>query len=256
MAAAPGEQIVAANDLGKGVFFIRQGRAAVSARTQTLVTVVLDGGGSEVAAEEEEEEAEAWEGAEDGDDAAAGVRGLKRGTGRGGGAVRPGSATAERLKTQDIPLGELVAPAIFGEECLVPYVYPADLGGGEGPGRHAFTVAAAQEGAVVLRLPPEDLNQLPHVLARRLQQLARSTAAASVGARHGLSVQPNAPTPETSYSTYGGLAPGGGGGGSGGGGMGGGGGRVGGGGEGGGGGGGAGAGAGAGGGVGGCGGWG
>jgi hypothetical protein len=99
-----------------------------------------------------------------------------------------------------VPLGKLVAPAIFGEECLVPHVFPQELGGGAGPGRHAFTVRAAESsggpgsmpggGAVVLRLAPEDLNALPHAVARRLQQLARSTAAASMGARQGLSILP------------------------------------------------------------------
>jgi hypothetical protein len=38
LTAAPGVEIVAANDLGKGLFFIRFGRAGVSTRTQTVMT--------------------------------------------------------------------------------------------------------------------------------------------------------------------------------------------------------------------------
>ena len=210
VAAAPGDEIVGANDLGKGVFFIREGRATVSARTQTLVSTVaaddpsVHGGAQGPEGEEENVNV---------DQQGPGTRAsssrsspLKKNSGRGGGAVRPGSAATQRLKTRDVPLGELVAPAIFGEECLVPYVYPQELGGGQGPGRHAFTVRAAAaenrieggeegggSGPVVLRLAPEDMKLLPHVVARRLQQLARSTAAASMGARQGLSVLPNPP---------------------------------------------------------------
>ena len=90
---------------------------------------------------------------------------LRAGSGRGGG-IKPKPAV-DRIKTVDVPLGELVAPAIFGEECLVPYVYPAELGGGEGAGRHAFSVTAAAEGAVVLRLSPDDLTIMPHAVRLR-----------------------------------------------------------------------------------------
>jgi hypothetical protein len=71
-------------------------------------------------------------------------------------------------------LGELVPPAIFGEECLVPFEYSDDAGGGVGPGRHAFTVRVDPDGdpdgATFLRLPPPSLVSLPAVVAKRLTQ--------------------------------------------------------------------------------------
>ena len=78
-------------------------------------------------------------------------------------------------------MGELVPPAIFGEECLVPFEYSDDAGGGVGPGRHAFTVRVDPDGdpdgATFLRLPPPSLVSLPAVVAKRLTQLAKSTSA-------------------------------------------------------------------------------
>ena len=108
------------------------------------------------------------------------------------------SARAAHLKTRDVPLGELVAPALFGEECLVPYVYPEDQGGGVGPGRHAFTVAADDGGRLTaMRLPPDAVDALPRNVARRLLQLAKSTNAASVEAREALSARSNAADSDT-----------------------------------------------------------
>ena len=126
--------------------FIRHGRAMVSARTQTLVSTVPGSNPDQDSAGPGEESAEGAADRSGGrsggtygpafDPSASPSRSpLKKNSGLGGGAVRPGSAAAQkRLKNRDIPLGELVAPAIFGEECLVPYIYPRELGGGEGPG--------------------------------------------------------------------------------------------------------------------------
>jgi hypothetical protein len=63
-------------------------------------------------------------------------------------------------------------------------------------GRHAFTVTAAageEEMAAVklLRLDPDDLDVLPHALARRLRQLANATAAATSGAMQFLASEPH-----------------------------------------------------------------
>ena len=75
----------------------------------------------------------------------------------------------------------------------MPYVYPEDQGGGVGPGRHAFTVAADDGGRLTaMRLPPDAVDALPRNVARRLLQLAKSTNAASVEAREALSARPNA----------------------------------------------------------------
>ena len=111
---------------------------------------------------------------------------LRPRTGSGGGAWR----RAPTYETRDVPLGELVPPAIFGEECLVPFEYSDEAGGGVGPGRHAFTVRVDPEGdpdgAVFLRLPPTHLASLPAVVAKRLTQLAKSTSAASKEATKAL----------------------------------------------------------------------
>ena len=80
-----------------------------------------------------------------------------------------------------------MTPAVFGEECLVPFVHPD---GGAGPGRHAFTVVVDPEGdpagATFLRLPPSALKTLPGVVSKRLTQLAKSTGAASKEATRAL----------------------------------------------------------------------
>ena len=151
LTAAPGVQIVAANDLGKGVFFIRFGRAGVSSRTQTVMSAA-----EAMTGLEEEAEASGF-----GSPIDAWRSPLRAGSGRGGG-IRPGPRpAADRIKTVDVPLvgrcsftpasprldrawiqrsklksdetlsnfafdlklrrytsGELVAPAVFGEECL------------------------------------------------------------------------------------------------------------------------------------------
>ena len=80
----------------------------------------------------------------------------------------------------------------------MPYVYPEDQGGGVGPGRHAFTVAADDGGRLTaMRLPPDAVDALPRNVARRLLQLAKSTNAASVEAREALSARSNAADSDT-----------------------------------------------------------
>ena len=188
--AEPGDAVVVAGDVARGVFFVREGRARVFAKA--LVMVPTDPEGDEARRSAE------WRGSGGSNlrsslrsSASSATHGspLRRRSGTGGGAPR----RSAHLKTRDVPLGELVAPALFGEECLVPYVYPEDQGGGVGPGRHAFTVAADEGGRLTaMRLPPDAVDALPRNVARRLMQLAKSTNAASVEAREALNARPNA----------------------------------------------------------------
>ena len=99
-------------------------------------------------------------------------------------------------RVRDVALGGLVAPAVFGEECLYAPRARRALAGADlpKPGRHAFTVTAARGvGVTVLRLAPGELERLPASVARRILQLARSTAEASREAREALDAPPAAP---------------------------------------------------------------
>ena len=78
---------------------------------------------------------------------------LRPRTGSGGGAWR----RAPTYETRDVPLGELVPPAIFGALCLVPFEYSADAGGGVGGATRVHRPGRSDgdpDGAVFLRLPP------------------------------------------------------------------------------------------------------
>ena len=176
-ACSPGDAIVRAGDAAAGVFFVRGGRAEVFARGRARRDVARrrDEAAAEAAAKAREAEFLGREPA------------LLRGEGVGGG-VRGSIARAEIAdalspREEDVFLGALVAPALFGEECL------AEAGKRDGGGfaAHAFTVlAAAPEGVEVLRLAPERLDALPRAIASRLMRLGRSTAAASAEARAAL----------------------------------------------------------------------
>ena len=176
-ACSPGDAIVRAGDAAAGVFFVRGGRAEVFARGRARRDVARrrDEAEAEAAAKAREAEFLGREPA------------LLRGEGVGGG-VRGSIARAEIAdalspREEDVFLGALVAPALFGEECL------AEAGKRDGGGfaAHAFTVlAAAPEGVEVLRLAPERLDALPRAIASRLRRLGRSTAAASAEARAAL----------------------------------------------------------------------
>ena len=181
--APPGARVVTAGDVARGVFFVREGRAEVFAKARVLVDAA---GGGEIV-----DQVLSRDGSERG-----GSERLRRGTGSGGGAA--GSPLVERVR--DVALGDLVAPAVFGEECLFAPRARRALAGGRAdldlpkPGRHAFTVTAARGvGVTVLRLAPGELERLPASVARRILQLARSTAEASREAREALDAPPAAP---------------------------------------------------------------
>jgi CRP-like cAMP-binding protein len=181
--APPGARVVTAGDVARGVFFVREGRAEVFAKARVLVDAA---GGGEIV-----DQALSRDGSERG-----GSERLRRGTGSGGGAA--GSPLVERVR--DVALGDLVAPAVFGEECLFAPRARRALAGARAdldlpkPGRHAFTVTAARGvGVAVLRLAPGELERLPASVARRILQLARSTAEASREAREALDAPPAAP---------------------------------------------------------------
>jgi len=181
--APPGARVVTAGDVARGVFFVREGRAEVFAKARVLVDAA---GGGEIV-----DQALSRDGSERG-----GSERLRRGTGSGGGAA--GSPLVERVR--DVALGDLVAPAVFGEECLFAPRARRALAGARAdldlpkPGRHAFTVTAARGvGVTVLRLAPGELERLPASVARRILQLARSTAEASREAREALDAPPAAP---------------------------------------------------------------
>ena len=196
--AGPGDTVVAAGDHAKGAFFVRSGRAKVSATARVMVEppdevvrtnvddeVGWDGvRGSSVRSSVRSSRDSLYDAGEARSSSA--VSPLRPRTGSGGGAWR----RAPTYETRDVPLGELVPPAIFGEECLVPFEYSDDAGGGVGPGRHAFTVRVDPDGdpdgATFLRLPPPSLVSLPAVVAKRLTQLAKSTSAASKEATKAL----------------------------------------------------------------------
>ena len=181
--APPGARVVTAGDVARGVFFVREGRAEVFAKARVLVDAA--GGGELV------DQVLSRDGSERGG-SERGSQGLRRGTGSGGGAA--GSPLVERVR--DVALGDLVAPAVFGEECLFAPRARRALAGADlpKPGRHAFTVTAARGvGVTVLRLAPGELERLPASVARRILQLARSTAEASREAREALDAPPAAP---------------------------------------------------------------
>ena len=185
--AAPGDRIVTAGDVARGVFFVREGRAEVFAEARVLVDpdatrASRDGGVGGSAR-----------------GALRGSRLLRRSTGTGGGAA--GTPLVERVR--DVALGTLAPPAVFGEECLAPRAKRDETtrsGPGDtrasGAGRHAFTVTAAcGVGVTVLRLAPGELERLPESVARRILQLARSTAKAFSEAREALDTPPAPPAP-------------------------------------------------------------
>ena len=201
--AAPGDRVVTAGDVARGVFFVKEGRAEVFAKARVLVDAA-GGGGVVVDAFERDKSArdELWDGSvrDSLRDSRGSLRGslrLRRGTGTGGGAA--GTPLVERVR--DVPLGDLVSPAVFGEECLVPREKKAKVVGTPAReeneksfGRHAFTVVAARGvGVTVLRLAPGELSKLPASVARRIMQLARSTAEASAEAREALDAPPAPP---------------------------------------------------------------
>jgi CRP-like cAMP-binding protein len=215
VAAAPGDRVVTAGDVARGVFFVKEGRAEVFAKARVLVDAA-GGGGVVVDAFERDKSArdELWDGSvrDSLRDSRGSPRGslrgslrLRRGTGTGGGAA--GTPLVERVR--DVPLGDLVSPAVFGEECLVPREKKAKVVGTslapattpsareeneKSFGRHAFTVVAARGvGVTVLRLAPGELSKLPASVARRIMQLARSTAEASAEAREALDAPPAPP---------------------------------------------------------------
>ena len=97
--------MVTAGDVARGVFFVREGRGEVFAEARVLVDAA--GGGDLV------DQVLSRDGSERGG-SERGSRGSRRGTGSGGGAA--GSPLVERVR--DVALGGLVAPAVFGEECL------------------------------------------------------------------------------------------------------------------------------------------
>ena len=140
-ACSPGDAIVRAGDAAAGVFFVRGGRAEVFARGRARRDVARrrDEAEAEAAAKAREAEFLGREPA------------LLRGEGVGGGVrgsiARAKIADALSPREEDVFLGALVAPALFGEECL------AEAGKSDGGGfaAHAFTVlAAAPEGEVHL----------------------------------------------------------------------------------------------------------
>ena len=185
--AGPGDTVVRAKDHAKGAFFVRVGRAKVSATARVMVEPPSE----EVVHSMNVEDESGWDGVRGSvrssrDSSRDAVSPLRPRTGSGGGAWR----RAPTYETRDVPLGELVPPAIFGEECLVPFEYSDEAGGGVGPGRHAFTVRVDPDGdpdgAVFLRLPPASIASLPGVVAKRLTQLAKSTSAASKEATRAL----------------------------------------------------------------------
>jgi len=199
--AGPGDVVVAAGDHAKGAFFVRSGRAKVSATARVMMeppsdeVVRIDVGndesrdgvrGASVRSSVRSSRDSLYDVHSSRSSSSLPVSPLRPRTGSGGGAWR----RAPTYETRDVPLGELVPPAIFGEECLVPFEYSDEAGGGVGPGRHAFTVRVDPEGdpdgAVFLRLPPTRLASLPAVVAKRLTQLAKSTSAASKEATKAL----------------------------------------------------------------------
>ena len=207
--AAPGDRVVTAGDVARGVFFVKEGRAEVFAKARVLVDAAGGGGVVDDAFERDKSARdELWDGSvrDSLRDSRGSLRGslrLRRGTGTGGGAA--GTPLVERVR--DVPLGDLVSPAVFGEECLVPREKKAKVVGTNAPattpsapeneksfGRHAFTVVAARGvGVTVLRLAPGELARLPASVARRIMQLARSTAEASAEAREALDAPPAPP---------------------------------------------------------------
>ena len=187
--APPGARVVTAGDVARGVFFVREGRAEVFAKARVLVDAA---GGGELVDQVLSRDGSERGGSERGGSERGGSQGLRRGTGSGGGAA--GSPLVERVR--DVALGDLVAPAVFGEECLFAPRARRALAGADlpKPGRHAFTVTAARGvGVTVLRLAPGELERLPASVARRILQLARSTAEASREAREALDAPPAAP---------------------------------------------------------------
>ena len=139
---------------------MRVGRAKVSATARVMVEPPSE----EVVHSMNVEDESGWDGVRGSvrssrDSSRDAVSPLRPRTGSGGGAWR----RAPTYETRDVPLGELVPPAIFGEECLVPFEYSDEAGGGVGPGRHAFTVRVDPDGdpdgAVFLRLPPASTSR-------------------------------------------------------------------------------------------------
>jgi len=209
--AAPGDRVVTAGDVARGVFFVKEGRAEVFAKARVLVDAAGGGGVVDDAFERDKSARdELWDGSvrdslRESRDSLRGSLRLRRGTGTGGGAA--GTPLVERVR--DVPLGDLVSPAVFGEECLVPREKKAKVVGTslapattqsareeneKSFGRHAFTVVAARGvGVTVLRLAPGELSKLPASVARRIMQLARSTAEASAEAREALDAPPAPP---------------------------------------------------------------
>ena len=174
--APPGARVVTAGDVARGVFFVREGRAEVFAKARVLVDAA--GGGDLV------DQVLSRDGSERGG-SERGSQGLRRGTGSGGGAAgsprwsacatsRWGASWRRRCSARSASTRRARARALAG----------ADL---PKPGRHAFTVTAARGvGVTVLRLAPGELERLPASVARRILQLARSTAEASREAREAL----------------------------------------------------------------------
>ena len=176
--ANPGDTVVAAGDHAKGVFFVRVGRAKVSA----VAKVMVEPPDIVVGPDDLRASVQSLRSSHDSGGSTA-ISPLRPRSGSGGGNWR----RAPTYELRDVPLGDLVTPAVFGEECLVPFVHPD---GGAGPGRHAFTVVVDPEGdpagATFLRLPPSALKTLPGVVSKRLTQLAKSTGAASKEATRAL----------------------------------------------------------------------
>ena len=167
--ANPGDTIVAAGDHAKGVFFVRVGRAKVSA----VAKVMVESPDIVVGPDDLRASVQSLRSSHDSGSTTVGASPLRPRSGSGGGNWR----RAPTYELRDVPLGDLVTPAVFGEECLVPFVHPD---GGAGPGRHAFTVVVDPEGdpagAVV-----------PPAPAERAQDASRGGIEASHAAReeHG-----------------------------------------------------------------------
>ena len=201
--ADPGDRVVTAGDVARGVFFVREGRAEVFAKARVLVDAAGGGGtvdGSRGALDSDFFDASGLAVTADSREGSVvslrGSQRLRRGTGTGGGAA--GTPLVERVR--DVALGDLAPGAVFGEECLAPPSRGRRLNSddvsrsSERFGRHAFTVTAARGvGVVVLRLAAGELKNLPDAVARRILRLARSTAEASGDAREALDGPPQPP---------------------------------------------------------------
>ena len=188
-----GDCVVNAGDTAAGVFFVNRGVAEVFAKVKVLVDASGGGGIVDGADVRDSTDLRASTNSR-----TSSTGSLRRRTGTGGGAAAA-HVLVERIR--DEHLGDLVSPAVFGEECLFS-AFPTRVGMTQPPGRHAFTVRAKlgnkirkrehendETRLVVYRLAPEDVKGLPDSVAKRLLQLAKSTYGASVEAMGALDAQ-------------------------------------------------------------------